>query len=116
MFKEYLNSYVVFKKINPYALTWGEIFLDPSIRQEFLSSLCRNTPFFALCGMDVLLRGVAQVYLCNHPISGLLMSMALYVTAPQLLVFALMGCLGSTLSSHLICRESWNNIQNGLCG
>lgn len=116
MFKDYLNSHVVFKKMNPYELTWGEIFLDSKTRREVFRTLCSNIPFFALCSGDILLRGLAQVYLCNHPLSGLLIALGLFVTAPQLLIFALIGCFGSTLTSALLCRESWDNIQSGLCG
>lgn len=112
---EYLNSHVVFKKYNPYELTWAEVFLDSEIRRDIIRTLFRNIPFFLLCATDILLRGIAQVFLCNHPVSGLLISLGLYYTSPQLFVFALVGCMGSTLSSHLI-KESWQNVQSGLCG
>lgn len=116
MFKEYLNSRVVFKKMNPYELTWGELLLDPDVRYEVLYTLYVNIPFFFLCASDILLRGIAQVYLCNHPVSGLLISFGLLHTSAELFVFALVGCMGSTLASYFICKESWDNIQSGLCG
>lgn len=115
-FKEYLNSYVVFKKTNPHDLTWGELVLSSDARNEVLYTLYINLPFFLLCTVDISLRGIAQVYLCNHPVSGLLISFALFLTAPELFIFALIGCLGSTITSYWVCKESWDNIQSGLCG
>ena len=116
MFRDYLNSYVVFKRVNPEELSLRDILVNSDIRNEVFSSIFRSVPYFGVVSVDIILRGIAQVYLCNHPVSGLLISIGLFLTFPELLMFAIVGCIGSTLASFMVCRETFVNIQSGLCG
>jgi hypothetical protein len=68
-----------------------------------------------LCA-DVVFRGIAQVYLCNHPISGILVCIGLAHESTQLLVFGLMGTACATLMCWLICVPNPSEVLSGLCG
>ena len=69
-----------------------------------------------LCSVNIVLRGIAQVYLCNNPLSGLLICIGLAHTSTQLLVYALVGTICSTLLGSMLCMPDSTDITSGLCG
>ncbi|CAD1476212.1 unnamed protein product, partial [Heterotrigona itama] len=80
--------------------------------QEFL--LVKESVFWSTVRLfDSLLRGFSQAVLANNPISGLLITISLGVSAPNTLLFsAITGFLGLLLS--VLIRDSQENIVNGL--
>ena len=75
-----------------------------------------NFLLYLLFWLDVVLRGVSQVYLCDHPVSGVLILLGLVCTSGSLAAMALLGTLCSTLGAHLVCRPPLDDITSGLCG
>lgn len=71
--------------------------------------------FLVLC-VDVVLRGIAQVFLCDHPISGILILVGLMNTSYELAGYALLGTLFSTIGSIFIATASYSDVSSGLCG
>ncbi len=69
-----------------------------------------------LCTINIVLRGIAQVYLCNNPLSGFLICIGLAHTSTQLLVYALVGTICSTLLGSVLCMPDSTDITSGLCG
>jgi urea transporter len=70
--------------------------------------------FFVM--LDLLLRGVSQVYICDHPLCGLLIALAVGLTSGELLLHCLLGVLASTVSGFLLCRLPLLKIKSGLLG
>jgi urea transporter len=66
--------------------------------------------------VDIILRGIAQVYLCNHPITGLFICAGLALSSTKLLVYAIVGTSVSTLSCSILCLPGMNEVASGLCG
>ena len=67
--------------------------------------------------VDVVLRGIAQVFLCNHPLSGLFICVGLACSSAALLGFALLGTVCATLGAQIIARPSYeSDVASGLCG
>jgi urea transporter len=54
-----------------------------------------------LCA-DVILRGISQVFLCNHPVTGLLVCAALWLTSWKLLVGCVLGTAAGTAGAYLV--------------
>lgn len=77
---------------------------------------CKNSLFYVIRSVDIILRGVGQVYVCNHPITGLCICIGLFITSPTLCAFAIAGTIGSTLSGFLLVSPDWQEISNGLFG
>ncbi|CAN0443614.1 unnamed protein product, partial [Ectocarpus fasciculatus] len=65
---------------------------------------------------SIVLRGISQVYLCNNPLTGVFICAGLYVTDPQLLVYALVGTVCATLGASLLCLPASTEIVSGLTG
>ena len=68
------------------------------------------------CAASIVLRGISQVYLCNNPLTGILICAGLYVTDPKLLVYALVGTVCATLGASLLCLPASTEIVSGLTG
>jgi urea transporter len=49
----------------------------------------------------IVLRGVSQVYLCSNPVSGLLIVVACYLSAPGLAGYCVLGALLSALAARI---------------
>ncbi|CAL7937429.1 unnamed protein product [Xylocopa violacea] len=83
-----------------------------AILQEFL--LKQESVFWSILRLfDFLLRGFGQVAFANNPISGLLIAIALAVTASGTLIFsAITGFLGLLLS--VLIRDRQENVANGV--
>jgi urea transporter len=99
----------------------NEIFLSGSMPkfQEYLASKCfihKKNHFYILLGVDVILRGVAQVFLCNHPITGIFICIGLSFTSFELLFYALLATAVSTLASLIIAKPNRTDLLAGLCG
>ena len=91
----------------------------PDNNSEKESSMNEKLYFFLvsiLCCINIVLRGVSQVYLCNNPISGVLICIGLYLTSPQLLIYGLVGTACGTLAGSLFCLPHTEEITAGLCG
>jgi hypothetical protein len=82
---------------------------------QWLAPLVPLFMSLVLCA-DVVFRGIAQVYLCNHPITGILVCIGLALESTQLLVFGLMGTACATLMCWLICVPNPSEVLTGLCG
>jgi urea transporter len=68
------------------------------------------------CCISIVLRGVSQVYLCNNPLTGVMICIGLYLTDPKLLVFGLVGTTCATLFASVVCLPASTEIVSGLTG
>ncbi|XP_065653889.1 urea transporter DVU1160-like [Hydra vulgaris] len=66
--------------------------------------------------IDVVLRGFGQVFLCNHPITGILISVGLYLTSVKLLIYAIVGASCSTVAAMIISLPPFSEVGSGLLG
>lgn len=69
-----------------------------------------------VCMINIGLRGISQVYLCNNPLSGVMICIGLYLTDPKLLIYALVGTACATLSASVLCLPNSDEIAAGLTG
>lgn len=72
--------------------------------------------FFPVCFCDILLRGVSQVYLIDHPVAGLFIVAAVSLTKTIYIYAALLGTLASTLGAIYGLRGFTDSIFDGLYG
>ncbi|XP_044581803.1 urea transporter 2-like isoform X1 [Cotesia glomerata] len=111
----------------------------PMLREKIVKKKNNSPVWFFFGIVDSLLRGVGQVIFANNPVSGLLISLALITTTPEVMSIGLLtGFLGLTISMvvnltspllskqtnkyfSLIChffrqliQEPLQNIENGL--
>jgi hypothetical protein len=66
--------------------------------------------------VDIILRGIAQVFLCNNPISGIFICAGLAHTSTRLLVYAIIGTAASSLSGVLLTLPPLTEVASGLLG
>lgn len=74
----------------------------------FVNSVLHRNPelksfiFFLAIIVDVILRGISQVFLCNHPISGIFILIGLAFSHINYVLYAILGTFFSTFSSLVI--------------
>jgi urea transporter len=100
---------------------YEEIYLSSSMpkTQKFLYDkgfVDQQPLYFVLLCIDVILRGIAQVFLCNHPLCGILVLIGLGFTSFKLPLYALLGTALSTFSAVVVARPPEADILAGLCG
>ena len=96
-----------------------EVFLtgDMPNWKAYLQRNHRRSVFhYLLFVSDVVLRGVAQVYLCDNPVTGVLVLCGLICTSWILAAYAVLGTFFATLGALLICRPHFGTITSGMCG
>lgn len=108
------------QKTQDFILRWSyfnknrpDVVLPPAV--NWIAPLVPLFMSLVLCA-DVVFRGIAQVYLCNHPITGILVCIGLAHQSTQLLVFGIMGTACATLMCWLICVPNPSEVLTGLCG
>ncbi|XP_044581804.1 urea transporter 2-like isoform X2 [Cotesia glomerata] len=85
----------------------------PMLREKIVKKKNNSPVWFFFGIVDSLLRGVGQVIFANNPVSGLLISLALITTTPEVMSIGLLtGFLGLTIS--MLIQEPLQNIENGL--
>ena len=72
--------------------------------------------FLCLYYANIVLRGVAQVYICNNPVTGLFVCIGLCITSPVLMMYALIGSAVSNLGAFLMVRPATEEFESGLFG
>lgn len=103
--------------LQDYLLKYG--FLGGSSLEGREGTLLDRAHYLAVsvaCVASIVLRGISQVYLCNNPLTGVFICAGLYVTDPQLLVYALVGTVCATLGASLLCLPASTEIVSGLTG
>jgi urea transporter len=100
---------------------WNEIIISGNMNktQKYLCNFQgTKTPPLTLIMIcfDLILRGISQVYLCDHPISGLLIAIGVGLSSCTLLLHGVLGVMGSTLGATVVCRLPYSKISNGLVG
>lgn len=98
--------------------TLNDIFMsgDMPILKRVLFSEISNPLYFALFLCDIVLRGVAQVFLCDHPVTGVLVCIGLFLTSPILMLYGLWGSFCGAAGAYLIGKAPVDDIRSGLCG
>ena len=98
------------KSFESESIVWGmgevlnEIFLSgnmPHFHKYACSKSVDSVGFVGLYVPNLLLRGISQVFLCNHPLSGLLICGGLAVTSVELMCHALLGAAIGALGKSL---------------
>lgn len=105
------KSYIKYKL----AVMLSDIESTDSKVAKFWAVVC-GLPYMFLYFADIMLRGVSQVYLANHPITGLCICIGLWTTSVDLLVFGLCGSIVSTIAAYLVCTPKMEELEAGLCG
>lgn len=83
---------------------------------EHFKVYMNHLPFVLFYYANIVLRGVGQVFICNHPITGLFVCMGLYLSSPMLLVYALLGAIYENVAAYLICKPIIGEMEAGLYG
>ena len=99
--------------------TFNEIFITGNMKdsKDYLYRYKDSNLFiFLVFVIDTILRGIAQVFLCDHPITGLFICIALCITSYELMLFALLGTFFGTFGAYFIGGIDLQNIHSGLCG
>lgn len=76
----------------------------------------RHIPFLCLYYANIILRGIGQVYICNHPITGLCVCAGLYLSSPTLLAYAILGTVYENIGAFLFCSPPIGEMEAGLFG
>ena len=76
----------------------------------------RRVLLFPIIAIDVILRGIAQVFLCDHPITGGFICIGLALTSTELLLHTVVGTIFSTIGAHFIGTARMEEVRSGLCG
>jgi urea transporter len=66
--------------------------------------------------IDVVLRGIAQVFLCNHPISGIFICIGLAFTSGQMLGYSILTTALATGTALFVATAPLPDVLAGLCG
>jgi len=95
-----------------------EVFMtgDMPLLKGFIISRKSSPVYFFIFLCDVVLRGVSQVFLCDHPITGLLICIGLSLTSIELMLYGLWGTLCGTLGAYFVGQAPIDEISSGLCG
>ena len=86
---------------------------------DFVEGNCKDyklLPYVLSFFIDIILRGIAQVFLCNHPITGIFILIGLGITSIELVGYALLGAIFGNIGAALIGRPPMHDITSGLCG
>ncbi|KAH0555097.1 hypothetical protein KQX54_015217 [Cotesia glomerata] len=104
------NSFIKMERSNMHVVFMGDF---PMLREKIVKKKNNSPVWFFFGIVDSLLRGVGQVIFANNPVSGLLISLALITTTPEVMSIGLLtGFLGLTIS--MLIQEPLQNIENGL--
>jgi urea transporter len=82
-------------------------------RDDFLKNL--KWLKFILILIDSIFRGISQVMFANNPLSGLIITISLFIGNWELTIYALIGTTTSTLTAHVL-DFNYNSIRSGLYG
>ena len=89
--------------------TWKEFLKENGYKQR--------KPFYVtLLIVDIVLRGISQVYLADHPITGIFILVGLGCTSVELAVHAILGSFFSTIGCIILTSPQEADIFAGLCG
>lgn len=83
---------------------------------EHFQVYLQHIPFLCLYYATIVLRGVGQVYICNHPVTGLCVCVGLYLSSPTLLVYALLGAVFENIGAYVVCKPVVGEVEAGLFG
>eukprot|EP01031_Cornospumella_fuschlensis_P035131 gene35131-42548_t len=72
--------------------------------------------YATLLFIDIMLRGIAQVFLCNNPVTGIFILIGVGMTSWELMLYSILSTIVSTLSAATIGRPPPEDILAGLCG
>lgn len=87
------------------------------VGEQVLNYCRQNILYITLSFVDIVLRGVSQVYLCDNPITGICICIGLLVTNSALCAYAIIGCIFSTLSACLMIHPTnLSELRSGLYG
>ncbi|CAF1123463.1 unnamed protein product [Rotaria sordida] len=102
-----------------YRLTWRTLIGTMSgmdqiyARDDFLHYYEEFRPAFIF--MDSVFRGIGQVMFANNPLSGIIITIGLFIGNWELALYGLLGTCVSTLTAHML-GFTFNSIRAGLYG
>jgi urea transporter len=102
-----------------YRLTWRTFFGTMSGMEQiygqdnFLRDYEELRPVFIF--MDSVFRGISQVMFANNPLSGIIITIGLFIGNWELALYGLLGTSVSTLTAHIL-GFNYNSIRAGLYG
>jgi hypothetical protein len=83
---------------------------------EHFQIYMQHIPFLLIYYASIVLRGVGQVFICNHPVTGLFVCAGLYLTSPTLMIYALLGAIYENIGAFLVCKPIVAEVEAGLFG
>ncbi|RYH13392.1 urea transporter [archaeon] len=72
--------------------------------------------YSTLLFIDITLRGISQVFLCNNPFSGMFILAGVAMTSWELMLYSILSTVVATISAATIGRPPPEDILAGLCG
>ncbi len=96
-----------------------EVFISanmPRVKDYFFARRASSSLYSILFLCDVVFRGISQVFLAEHPISGILICIGLGLSSLQLMLYAIWGTVCSTLGARLVAEARLEDVRAGLCG
>lgn len=119
---EHILSYIDRRRpprLKKYRLTWRTFIGTMSgmeqiyARDDFLHYYEEFRPAFIF--MDSVFRGISQVMFANNPLSGIIITIGLFIGNWELALYGLLGTSVSTLTAHIL-GFTYNSIRAGLYG
>ena len=83
---------------------------------EHIKIYAANMPFVVFYYSTIVLRGVSQVFLCNHPVTGFCICIGLCLSSPTLMAYALLGAIFENIGAFIVCQPVIEEMERGLFG
>ena len=104
-----------------YEIIWRDIFLDGNMPQlqNYIATRENIKSYVHWCCLyatNIMFRGISQVFLCNHPITGIFICIGLGLTSVDLMAHVMLGSSIGAAGAYIIGGFSVKDIENGLGG
>jgi urea transporter len=69
-----------------------------------------------LFSIDIILRSIGQVFLCDNPLSGLLIAIGVGCSSIELIICGIVGVIFANIGAYYFGSADINDISSGMCG
>ena len=102
-------------------MIWEDIFMGGNMPrlQRYIVSMESNKSYMHLCSFyipNIVFRGISQVFLCNHPVTGVFICIGLALTSVELMFHAIIGSAMGSVGTFIVGGYPLSEIENGLAG
>ena len=104
-----------------YPMIWEDIFMGGNMPrlQSFIISTENSKRYSHFCLLyipNIVFRGISQVFLCNHPVTGVFICIGLALTSVELMFHAIIGSAMGAVGTFIVGGYPLSEIENGLAG